>query len=745
MKKYVKYLSVLLSAMMCTTLIGVKAEEDPSYTKDESVYVILNSDGSVDNTTVTEWLHSDNGLNNIQDKSNLKDIKNISSDVTPVINGENVTWNTSDTDIYYQGSSDKKLPISMNVEYKLDGKVISPDELLGKSGNLEVTIKLKNNLETIKTINGKQEVVTTLFPVVMIMNMPNEQFNNIDVNSGAIISEGKNQIVTMTTVLGLNKALDLMNNEEIDKIKDKINDTFIIKANVTDMEVPSIMLASTKVTNDEVSVDGVDFSELTSGINDLKDATNTILDGTVQLRNANIELNDKMSEFQGKINEFNNGINSATEGSVKLQEGANALANGTSLLQSEVNKLMTSIDNFNVEDINTLLDLSMETMEELNNTVPGQLELMNQALIQASNDLANIDKAIMNSANHDVLKNKIVQSGATDKMLGMMIGQINAGIDNMNLSNEQVEALKGAIQASITPNVNQDAINAVVAELMNAGKTQDEATALVQNMMPSVSVNEEMINSALSGVMEGVKTGAKDNISAVLLASKDSLDEGITVIADNVVADVANQVKVELTNKVAGMQEMLSQAQGLLVSMNEKVQQINDASAKVDLSSIKSLASKLPEAQNGIQQLVDGSNQLAAGTNDLYNGMVKLQEGSGQVVDAVNKFKDATQKLAESTGELNDGVAKFSEEGINKLDTKVNDAINELNNVVDIAKAYIDNTNDYTSYGDSVDGVDASVKFIMKTKEIMKEEEVSTSQKTAVETSFWDRVTNLFN
>lgn len=749
MKKGVKTLSILLSMMMCTTLIGVKAEEEPSYTKDESVYVILNSDGSVDNTTVTEWLHSDNGLNNIKDKTNLKDIKNISSDVLPTINGEDVTWNTSDTDIYYQGSSDKKLPISMNVEYKLDGSIINPNELVGKSGNLEINIKLKNNLETTKTINGKQEVITTLFPVVMIVNMPSEQFNNIDVNSGTVISEGKNQIVTMTSVLGLNKALELMDNEELDKIKDKVNDSFTIKAKVTNMDVPSIMLASTKVTDDEISVDGVDFSELTNGINDLKDATNTILDGTVQLRNANIELNDKMGEFQAKINEFNNGVNSANDGSVKLQEGANALADGTALLQGEVNKLLASMNGFDVNKFNEILGLCTKVMEELNSTVPAQLQQMDNALKDASTQLANIDEVIKAQANHEVIKAQIVQSGATNLIIENITGQINAGIDDMDLSDEQIQGLKDAIVGSIKVNVeqNQDAYNTLIATLVEAGKTEDEAKALVGSAMPSasVSVDEGMINGALGSLMTNIKEGAKYSISTQLGASKDMLDEGIATIGDGIVASVATQVKATLAGKIEEMQGMIGQAQQLLDTMNEYVKEINGATSEIDFSNIKGLASKLPEAQKGIQQIVDGSKQLAAGTNDLHNGMLKLQEGSGQVVDAVNQFKDATQKLAESTGELNDGVAKFSNEGIDKLDTKVNDAINELDNVVDVAKAYIDNTNDYTSYGDSVDGVDASVKFIMKTKEIIKEEEVETVQKTEVETTFWDRVTNLFN
>ena len=66
-------------------------------------------------------------------------MKNIPSD------GDKLTWATDGEDIYYQGTTDKKLPVSVKLNYYLDGKQMKPSELKGKSGHLKITVDYKNN------------------------------------------------------------------------------------------------------------------------------------------------------------------------------------------------------------------------------------------------------------------------------------------------------------------------------------------------------------------------------------------------------------------------------------------------------------------------------------------------------------------------------------------------------------------------------------------------------------------------
>lgn len=736
------------------------------YEKDESVYVVLNSDGSVDNTTVTEWLHSDNGLSHVVDKSNLTNIKNIYSDETPTIDGDNLIWESTANDIYYQGNSDEPLPFSMDVTYMLDGVAINANDLAGKSGELQIHIKLKNDSVTTQTVDGKTINVSPLFPIVMIVNMPLEQFSNVNVNHGAIVSEGKNQIITMTTILGLDNAIDGMDVNQLDEIKDKLVTEFTITATVDTMDVPSIMLASA-TSNSSTSVDNVDMSELTNGINDLKDATAEILDGTVQLKDANIELNDKMGEFQGKVGEFKDGVNQVESGSKKLSEGSKALSEGIVSLQTQMNTLVTQLSGMNLSQMGDLLTLVGGTMESLKD-VPDQLAAMQSQLNTAAGELAKVEESINQQMTFDVIK-----------------AQVNASQESLG----GVSAPKALIEGVKQPIIN--AIDAVTAPEINA-PTVDLTNLLSQTVSSSAAINEEAIKQALldNGItedkIEGVMNTIKNNVSATpsydVTTINQTVSQGIASQMPNV-AELVSNLKIQLTNgistsldgnvdtvadamtnvglsvakteahlvqeslntKMGEMNGMITQANDLLTNMTNTVNGILEKTKDIDFAKIGELGNKLPAASAGIQQLVDGGKQLYTGANDLHDGIVKLQDATNKIVDATNQFKDATQKLAESTGELNDGVTRFSQEGIDELDSKVNDAIGELDNAMDIVNTYLDESNIYTGYGDSVDSVQPSFKVIMKTKEVTYEPQEATVSETSVEsTSFWQRVVKLF-
>lgn len=764
--KHMLWKSSIVALALTVGMSSSVFASNEDYEKDESVYVVLNSDGSVDNTTVTEWLHSDNELSHVVDKSNLTNIKNISSDETPTIDGDNLIWESTANDIYYQGNSDKPLPFSMDVTYMLDGVAINANDLAGKSGELQIHIKLKNDSVTTQTVDGKTINVSPLFPIVMIVNMPLEQFSNVNVDHGAIVSEGKNQIITMTTILGLDNAIDGMDVSQLDEIKDKLVTEFTITATVDTMDVPSIMLASA-TSNSSTSVDNVDMSELTNGINDLKDATAQILDGTVQLKDANIELNDKMGEFQGKVGEFKDGVNQVESGSKKLSEGSKALSEGIVSLQTQMNTLVTQLSGMNLSQMGDLLTLVGGTMESLKD-VPDQLAAMQSQLNTAAGELAKVEESINQQMTFDVIK-----------------AQVNAPQESLG----GVSAPKALIEGVKQPIIN--AIDAVTAPEINA-PTVDLTILLSKTVSSSAAINEEAIKQALleNGISEdkidGVMNTIKNNVSstpsydvttinqavsqgiasqmpnvAELVSNlKTQLTNGISTSLDGNVDTVANAmtnvglsvakteahlVQESLNTKMGEMNGMITQANALLTKMTTTVNGILEKTKDIDFAKIGELGNKLPAASAGIQQLVDGGKQLYTGANDLHDGIVKLQDATNKIVDATNQFKDATQKLAESTGELNDGVTRFSQEGIDELDSKVNDAIGELDNAMDIVNTYLDESNIYTGYGDSVDGIQPNFKVIMKTKEVTYEPQEATVSETSVEsTSFWQRVVDLF-
>ena len=149
----------ILKKILAYTLIFCElfqTTEVYALTKEENVYAKLNESGNVKNISVSEHLYDYNG-NKINDKTSLKDIENVNGNEKFTQNGENLLWETNGDNIYYKGTYEKDLPISVNVKYYLDGEEKNVNDILGKKGNIKIVLNYKNNSYKNMNINGKTE------------------------------------------------------------------------------------------------------------------------------------------------------------------------------------------------------------------------------------------------------------------------------------------------------------------------------------------------------------------------------------------------------------------------------------------------------------------------------------------------------------------------------------------------------------------------------------------------------------
>ena len=144
MKKSLRFASAALAvALAASCAAPAFAAGGSSFTKSETVYAVMNADGSIQSTTVSEHVYSASGLSNVTDQSTLTNIQNTESSAAFTQDGEKLVWNTDDTDVYYKGDTDRALPIQATVTYALDGQEAALEDLIGKSGHLTMTIALK--------------------------------------------------------------------------------------------------------------------------------------------------------------------------------------------------------------------------------------------------------------------------------------------------------------------------------------------------------------------------------------------------------------------------------------------------------------------------------------------------------------------------------------------------------------------------------------------------------------------------
>ena len=136
-------MTMLMSVVLPVTPALAAAENQIE--KEQTVYVNADENGNTEEVIVSNWLKNKGKEKDLKDKSGLTDIENVKGDETFQQNEDGtLTWNTDGGDIYYQGTTGKKLPVSVRLTYYLDGREIPASDLAGKSGKVKIRIDYEN-------------------------------------------------------------------------------------------------------------------------------------------------------------------------------------------------------------------------------------------------------------------------------------------------------------------------------------------------------------------------------------------------------------------------------------------------------------------------------------------------------------------------------------------------------------------------------------------------------------------------
>ena len=330
MKKSLRFASAALALTLAAGMtLPAFAAAKADYSKDETVYAVMNADGSIKSTTVSEHLYSASGLANVTDKTTLTDIQNTESDAEFTQNGEELVWNTNDTDVYYKGNTDKALPIDVKVTYALDGQEAALEDIIGKSGHLTVTVNLKNNETGTVNVNGKDRtIVTPLITAVGVIL--GGDASNVTAEHGMIESAAKSSVAAFVTLPGVKDSLSGLLPDEVDSIEDYLQDTVTVEADVEDFTCPQVMVAcatSTAALGTDNVFDLSSINDLTDGINQLNDAMSQLMDGASQLV-------DGTSQLAGGVLALLDGANTLNNGAAALDDGLGQLTNGLDTLSA---------------------------------------------------------------------------------------------------------------------------------------------------------------------------------------------------------------------------------------------------------------------------------------------------------------------------------------------------------------------------------------------------------------------------
>ena len=343
----------LVETMTKTAYTG--SSEDAESGKEETVYVMTDANGSVNDVVVSNWLKNSDGSQTLTDTTSLKDIVNVKGDETYTDNGDGtVTWNASGQDIYYQGTPTSEVPVGVKVTYMMDGKEMSPEEIAGKSGKVTIRFDYTNTLEEKVTIDGEETQVKVPFTMISGTMLDNTKFSNVKVSSGKVISDANNYVVVGVAMPGLKESLKLDDNKlkdaDIDEDEVDLPDYVEVTANVTEFELPmTISMASANVISD-LGLDKIynakQINTLNDDMDELSDASTQLVDGSGKLADGTGEFKDGTGKLADGTKDLVDGTKDLKDGTGKLRDGAGQLANGSGTLADGANTLSSGVKTY---------------------------------------------------------------------------------------------------------------------------------------------------------------------------------------------------------------------------------------------------------------------------------------------------------------------------------------------------------------------------------------------------------------
>lgn len=797
MSKYLtKSVAATISALLLLGCAAPAFAADATVEKKETSYLILNADGSVQEQITSDWLHSDDGFDAVTDESDLSDIQNLKSDVMPEQSGNTLKWTTDETDIYYQGKNSAQAPVGVSIEYTLDGKAVTADELKGQSGHLVATVKLTNNTGEEVTVNGKKRTVYTPFFTVAAAVLPSENFKNITTEHGLVESDSKTQVACYLAMPGMKEAVSDLLPDSFDKLDDLMLDTLTLEADVTDCTVPTFLFAAAPNLSD-LDLDEVS-DELGDTMNELTDAIDQLKDGSGALDDAVGTLVESLDTFASSYSQFDAGVDSALNGTQTLANGTENLLENAQLLATKTGELSLGA----IQLQNSTAQLAGVMNQQL---VPGLVEAsekktaLEDKMTELSGKLETVEIPDMTA-----LKAQL-GAGAEQVFDGAASGAAKAASEAAAsnaatvASQKTAEEIKGNVQAASSSEDVTNAAAALTTQLYQDGYSAgyQASKTCVEMALNELGLDDAQKKAILNALaQDSTSTPSAEVISNGTaqvsgMVEKIASDIDPNAIASAVGPKVAEQVAPAVTEKVTSSDDLAAAKQSAVQQVAAAIPDINTDELKSLMGEFKDLSSQAGEMMdsvdtltgalynaenpadtntvvgaanaisdgaaklgNGASQLATGTSAFAtgvgtldAGTDQLLSGMETLSSSSKTVSNAIGQFQSGGAELKDGTSELSDGMTEFSDTINDKLDglSEITDPDSTLARVMDIMK---DRADSFKGSG-RADGTDMTVSYVMRTATDSSSNSTSTTEETTTETetkdSFWNRVANLFS
>ena len=585
MKTNRRVVSIILAVILVGNVtIPVSASENSS-SKEEVIYIMTEANGTVENVNVVN-IFEGGSITDYGDYSSVK-MLTTTDDITQT--DDKITFTSTADKVYYQGTLEQvEIPWNISVQYFLDGKEYSADEIAGKSGSLEIKLSITQNSKCKTSFYDDYALQTTIL-------LDTNLCDNIKSDGATIAEVGADKQLLYTILPG--KGLDTS-----------------IYANVQNFEMDAISINGIKLNlNLEI-----DDEELTAKVQELMQATQ--------------KLNDGASNLYSGAESLKNGSNSLDSGIVTLKSGVSTLDTGIKTLQTGMQSMQAGLNTLNNQSA---------SLTNVSKQIKTALETIQDSLsdISVSND--KLEELTSASGN--------IKSGINNLFEGISTLRANLNYTQykaiMSQNGLDIDSLKTSNQTTIEECSNNiSSLQTIIAELSQEGGHDSQIAQLnqqissLQNIIQILSVNSSSINgteSYINSVSEQVNN---------LYAGADTLNNEYETF-NTAIAELAQT----LTGFMAKLPELTSGINQLLANyenFDSGIGEYTDGVATI-VSSYNQMLDGVSSLASGSKELLNGTETLSSKTSQFFDGIAELCDGAKQLNNGTNELNSETEKMDE--------------------------------------------------------------------------------------------------
>ena len=585
MKTNRRVVSIILAVILVGNVtIPVSASENSS-SKEEVIYIMTEANGTVENVNVVN-IFEGGSITDYGDYSSVK-MLTTTDDITQT--DDKITFTSTADKVYYQGTLEQvEIPWNISIQYFLDGKEYSADEIAGKSGSLEIKLSITQNSKCKTSFYDDYALQTTIL-------LDTNLCDNIKSDGATIAEVGADKQLLYTILPG--KGLDTS-----------------IYANVQNFEMDAISINGIKLNlNLEI-----DDEELTAKVQELMQATQ--------------KLNDGASNLYSGAESLKNGSNSLDSGIVTLKSGVSTLDTGIKTLQTGMQSMQAGLNTLNNQSA---------SLTNVSKQIKTALETIQDSLsdISVSND--KLEELTSASGN--------IKSGINNLFEGISTLRANLNYTQykaiMSQNGLDIDSLKTSNQTTIEECSNNiSSLQTIIAELSQEGGHDSQIAQLnqqissLQNIIQILSVNSSSINgteSYINSVSEQVNN---------LYAGADTLNNEYETF-NTAIAELAQT----LTGFMAKLPELTSGINQLLANyenFDSGIGEYTDGVATI-VSSYNQMLDGVSSLASGSKELLNGTETLSSKTSQFFDGIAELCDGAKQLNNGTNELNSETEKMDE--------------------------------------------------------------------------------------------------